>query len=110
MNTHTNTHTNTKTHTNTTGMNTLKSTEPTIRNMKISLINIQGLTQVKAVEIEQLFEEHDILCLTETQQKFEKVNFSRDVGYITSMRDMQDKKGGGLMILYKKKHYGTTKN
>ena len=51
---------------------------------------------MKAIELESLFGNNDILCLTETQQKMEKVNFSKNVKYVTSMRD-----GGGLMILYK---------
>ena len=37
-----------------------------IKNIKIKLLNIQGLTKVKAVELEHLFENNDILCLTET--------------------------------------------
>ena len=69
----------------------------------IKLLNIQGLTKVKAVELVHLFENNDILCLTETQQKIEKISFSRSIKYITYMRDAKEKKGGGLMILYKKK-------
>ena len=56
---------------------------------------------MKAIELESLFGNNDILCLTETQQKLEKINFSKIVKYVTSMRDVKEKKGGGLMILYK---------
>ena len=56
---------------------------------------------MKAIELESLFGNNDILCLTETQQKMEKVNFSKNVKYVTSMQDVEEKKGGGLMILYK---------
>ena len=71
------------------------------KNLQIKLLNIQGLTKVKAIELESLFWNNDILCLTEAQQKMEKVNFSKNVKYVTSMRDVEEKKGGGLMILYK---------
>ena len=71
------------------------------KKLQIKLLNIQGLTKVKAIELENLFGNKDILCLTETQQKLEKNNFSKNVKYVTSMRDVKEKKGGGLMILYK---------
>ena len=59
--------------------------------MSIKLLNIQGLTQVKAIEIEIILSKNGIICLTETQHKFEKINFSHDIRYITSMPSMQDK-------------------
>ena len=34
--------------------------------MKTKLLNIQGLTKAKAIEIEQLLDKNVILCLTET--------------------------------------------
>ena len=55
------------------------------------MLNIQSLTKVKAVELEHVFENNDILCLTETQQKMEKINFSKSIKYITSMRDVKEK-------------------
>ena len=69
--------------------------------MSIKLLNIQGLTQVKAIEIERILTKNSIICLTGTQQKLEKINFSQDIRYITSMRSMQDKRGGGLMVLWR---------
>ena len=42
------------------------------KKLQIKLLNIQGLTKVKAIELENLFGNNDILCLTETQQKLEK--------------------------------------
>ena len=68
--------------------------------MSIKLLNIQDLTQVKAIEIEIILTKNGIICLTETQQKWEKINFSQDIIYITSMRSMQDKRGG-VMVLWK---------
>ena len=49
-----------------------------------------------------------ILCLTETQQKVDSVNFSKGIQYETSMRSNDDKKGGGLMILYHESNDVTT--
>ena len=44
-----------------------------------------------------------IVCLTETQHKQEKIQFEDSIVSVNSMREGKDKKGGGLMILYKKK-------
>ena len=43
-----------------------------------------------------------IVCLTETQHKQEKIQFEDSIVSINQMRERKDKKGGGLMILYKK--------
>ena len=69
--------------------------------MKIKLLTIQGLTKVKAVELQHLFENNDILCLAETQQKIEQIHFSKSIKYITSMRDVKEEKGGGLRFYTK---------
>ena len=42
--------------------------------MKTKLLNIQGLTKAKAIEIEQVLDKNVILCLTETQQKVTEYN------------------------------------
>ena len=41
---------------------------------QIKLINIQGLTQHKVNEIENLITDNTLLCLTETQQTLDKQN------------------------------------
>lgn len=64
-------------------------------------INIQFLTKVKAKELEGLIEENTILCLTETNLKWKSVNFRENIKEISSMRKLNDKKGGGLMVLRK---------
>ena len=51
------------------------------RVIRIKLLNIQGLTQVKAFEIERIITKNIIICLTETQQKLEKINFNQDIRY-----------------------------
>ena len=40
------------------------------------------------------------MCLTETQQKFEKVQFNKNIKKLETMRKLSDKKGGGITVLY----------
>ena len=45
-----------------------------------------------------------IMCLTETQKKVDDIKkIVKDVKIIQTMREMQDRKGGGLLIMYKEK-------
>ena len=78
-------------------------------NLNLKLVNVQGLTKIKAVELEQLINNNTILCLTETQQKWQTVNFSNEISQIYSMRKITDRKGGGLMILKKGKEINIKK-
>ena len=72
------------------------------KQCNIKLINIQGLTRGKLIEIEGLLKnEGDIICLTETHQKIDGMIVNEKIGKLTAMRDTADKKGGGLMILHK---------
>ena len=68
---------------------------------EIRLINIQGLTQIKASEIEELVSENSLFCITETQQRYNKIRFMDNTKYISVMREKEDKKGGGIMVVYK---------
>ena len=62
----------------------------------IKLINIQGFSKTKIVEVEKLLENsNDVLCLTETQHKVDRLNLNDNIIKHTSMRDLTDKKGGG---------------
>ena len=68
------------------------------------MINIQGLTKAKYLEVEDILNEentNNIICITETQQKIDKTVESKGVKKHIAMRNMDDKKGGGLMILYR---------
>ena len=68
------------------------------------MINIQGLTKAKYLEVEDILNEentNNIVCITETQQKIDKTVESKGVKKHIAMRNMDDKKGGGLMILYR---------
>ncbi|MEL6646065.1 MAG: endonuclease/exonuclease/phosphatase family protein, partial [Pseudomonadota bacterium] len=71
--------------------------------VEIKAINIQGMSNMKLTEVEDMLnnENTNIICLTETQLKVDRINVSRGVKKIDSMREEKDKKGGGLMILYK---------
>ena len=53
------------------------------------------------LEVEKLIErETDILCLTETQLKYDKYILSRGLTKVESFREMNDRKGGGLLLMY----------
>ena len=60
----------------------------------------------KAVELEELLSGREgavvILGLTETQQKYRKVDFGDNILRLDKMREIDDKKGGGLTILMNK--------
>ena len=61
--------------------------------VRIKLINIQGLTKAKYVEVEQLVEnELDIICLTETQLKYDKFEMLKGIKKIESHRESNDRK------------------
>ena len=70
--------------------------------MSVFLVNVQGLTEHKWNEWQEMIGKMDssirVSMFTETQHKVEKVFFGEDYKYVVSMRDEQDKKGGGLMV------------
>ncbi len=45
--------------------------------------------------------ENVLLCMTETQQKIDKIHKSDNTVKIENMRLGKDRKGGGLMMIYK---------
>ena len=71
-------------------------------NLHIYLINIQGLTEPKILEIQEFTNHDSLVCLTETQQKIDKFNIKNDIEKYVAMRKKESKKGGGLMILKKR--------
>ena len=72
------------------------------KEIVIKLINMQGLTKEKYVEVEKLLEKYfDIICITEGQNKVDKIQTSRGICKLEVLREDKDKKGGGLMILVK---------
>ena len=73
------------------------------KSLNIHLLNIQGFTRAKQIEIEELAKrEGTIVCLTETQQKIDKIIPSEGLTKIEKMRKITDKKGGGLLATFKK--------
>ena len=77
------------------------------RLINFKMINIQGLTKPKYIELEDMLNEEEnnvnIIVVTETQHKIDKINPSEGAKTISSMREEKDKKGGGLMVIYKDK-------
>ena len=45
-----------------------------------------------------MLNENMVLCLTETQKKIDDVRLEDGIRMWQSMRDMQDRKGGGLIL------------
>ena len=78
--------------------------------VRIMSLNVQGLTEGKLFEVQKILAKHcEIMCLTETQQKRDKLVIEEGVKKIESMRELEDKKGGGLLILWKEKdHFRAT--
>ena len=64
----------------------------------LRLLNVRGLTDVKYGELEMKYlregKEYNILCLTETQQKKEKVKIAEGLYNHTMMRVTKDKGEG----------------
>ena len=80
-----------------------KVTNKKEERLKISLLNVQGLSKQKLMEVEQLIEmKHEIVCLTETHQKIDKLLLGKGLIKVESMRNKDDKKGGGLMAIGRK--------
>ena len=71
--------------------------------IKIKLLNVQGLTEDKWIEILEETGDDSIMCITETQKKVDDIKIVKDVKIIQTMREMQDRNGGGLLIMYKEK-------
>ena len=67
----------------------------------IRLINVQGLSREKSAEIFDMVEGDMVLCLTETQKKVDDIRLEGGMVVWQSMRDMQDRKGGGLVCAFK---------
>ena len=73
------------------------------KSVIFKVINIQGLTKVKAKEVEELIVDNSlVVCLTETQKKLQDVNFEDNLIILDNMREEQDRKGGGLMLIFRR--------
>ena len=74
--------------------------------LRVYLINIRANNPHKfqellsAIEADAGRDSLTIICLTEPQEKFERVHVPERYKYAASRRDWNDKKGGGLLILF----------
>ena len=68
---------------------------------RIFFLNVQGLSQAKFVEFENMIEE-EIFIMVETQLTQDRIRYQADTEVINKMRLKNDRKRGGIMILWKK--------
>ena len=70
--------------------------------MNVYLINVQGLTLNKKIEIERIISENgecvNIVAVVETQMKYRKMDWSKGIEMVDKIRKEQDKKGERLLI------------
>ena len=72
------------------------------KNITIHLLNVQGFTRPKQIEIEELAKKSGVIvCLTETQQKYDKVSLTDGIKKVERRREIKDKKGGGILVAFK---------
>ena len=67
-------------------------------------LNVQGLTEDKWKEMLEETGDDSIMCLKENTKKVDDIKIVKDVKIIQTMREMQDRKGGGLLIMCKEKN------
>lgn len=72
-------------------------------NFFIKYINVQGLNDMKMLELAQYSKHNnEIVLLTETHLRYNKIKERKDIVRIDQMRIDNDEKGGGLCVLYNK--------
>ena len=84
------------------------SKETNCKTIDFKVINIQGLTKQKFIELESMLNDKsynkNMIVITETQQKIDKINPSKGAKIVNSMKEEKYKKGGGISAIYKKKY------
>ena len=71
----------------------------------VDLVNVQGLTDIKAYEMGRILKQGNVgrkfgvVGLVETHEKYRRVEWPDGVDVVWEMREMDDKRGGGLMLL-----------
>ena len=70
----------------------------------IKCLNVQGLTNQKYLEIYDEVERRVVMCLTETQKKVNNIRTADHLKIIESMREMEDRRGGGIMVIYEEEN------
>ena len=76
-----------------------------LKHFRIYLLNIRSINAIKLHELIRNTESleqntYKIICLTETHERFAKVDIPQGYRCVTRRRNENDKKGGGLMMLY----------
>ena len=56
---------------------------------------------MKLSELEEMVTDTEMICITETQQTVQKLRLKDNTGYISTMREKEDKRGGGIMIVFR---------
>ena len=76
-------------------------------NIVIMYLNISGINHEKERNVEEIIEQNKntIFLITETHMKYDEVEVDKSIKKIIKMRDINDKKGGGLMAMFKKKEF-----
>ena len=75
--------------------------------IEILYINISGINKEKAREIEEIMKnkKNTLVLMTETHMKWDELEIDKSLEKIIKMREINDKKGGGLMIMYKRAEF-----
>lgn len=81
----------------------VNNAEDASRNFEVKLINTQGLTKAKLIELMDLTHKNTIMYITETHLKSKKLLFPTCISVVESMRDEDDTKGGCLLIMSRSK-------
>ena len=76
-------------------------------NLNIMYMNVAGLNKEKSREIELIIEkeENTIMLLTETHMKSDCIEFDKSMRTILKVREHNDKKGGGLLVIFKRHEF-----
>ena len=72
--------------------------------LSLLMINIRGITNHKMTELIDTTTELNpwLLCITETHEKYQKVELPNGIDNFVKRRKENDKKGGGLMVILSK--------
>ena len=84
--------------------NNYKEDEKSIteKDINITYLNVQGLNHNKFIELSNLINKNKFIFITETHMNYDNLKPNDDIICINKMRKENDKKGGGISMLYKK--------
>ena len=80
-----------------------KNTKDQFKKINLRVMNVNGLNHNKYMNIEEEFfrneNEINIVCLTETHEKCEETDIHQNIKAIHTIREKNDKRGGGILLL-----------